>query len=170
MNKRGISRAAAYHEAGHAVARIYVGAPATDTVVFENGTGYSDGHRGAWRSTNPGIGGMWDFILVSMAGAYSEARATKRSIEKIRLSHGLKDYATAACLVIILAKRSGGVTERAIWRQIEKERTQFLRYCWKTIEVIAVRLSRTGFVSRKELHTLTRRYRRKLSTLKRPGP
>jgi hypothetical protein len=169
MNKRGISRAAAYHEAGHAVARIYVGAPATDTAVFENGSGYSDGHRGSWRSANPGIGALWDFILVSMAGAYSEARATKRSIEKIRLSHGLKDYAAATCLVIILAKRSGGVTERAIWRQIERERTQFLRYCWKTIEMLADRLLRTGFVSREELRTLTRRYRRRLSTLQRPG-
>lgn len=134
--KRLFPRSAAYHEAGHAVARIYVGARATDTRVFENGSGYSDGTLESWNSTNAGFGTLWDFLLVCMAGAHAEARVTKRSLKKLRFSHGLKDYAMASCLVVMLARR-GRRREKAIWRQADRERRHFLRYCWPTIDAMA---------------------------------
>ena len=156
--------AAAYHEAGHAIARVYVGALATDSKVFHDGSGYSDGTLESWQSTNPGIGAIWDLVLVSMAGLHAEARATKRSMETLQYSHGLKDYAVATCLVMWLARRYGKRTGKTIWAQANKERRVFLRNCWPTIDTMAIRLRKSGFVSRRELQILTNGYRRRCVT------
>ena len=162
--------AAAYHEAGHAVARVYVGALATDTRVFHDGSGYSDGTLESWQSTNPGIGALWDLVLVSMAGVHAEARATKRCLDTLQCSHGLKDYAVATCLVMWLARRYGKRPAKSIWSQANKERRVFLRNCWPTIDAVAIRLRTSGFVSRRELQTLTKNYRRScLTELVRPA-
>jgi hypothetical protein len=157
-------RGVAYHEAGHAIAQIYVGAPATLTRIFMNGTGYSDSNLDSWESSNSGIGTVWDLLLVYMAGAHAEATATKRSLESVRLSAGLKDYVSASVLIIILSHKAAGLTEEAIWRQADKERLFFLHRCWPTIAKMAVRLQTTGSVSSAELRTLTKRYRKKFVT------
>jgi hypothetical protein len=160
QRKVGFPLAAAYHEAGHAVARVYVGALATDSRVFHDGSGYSDGALESWQSTNPGIGTIWDLVLVSMAGVHAEARATKRCLDTLQYSHGLKDYAVATCLVMWLARRYGKRSVKAIWTQANKERRVFLRNCWPTIHTMAIRLRKSGFVPRRELQTLTKNYRR----------
>ena len=143
--------AVAYHEAGHAIARVYVGALATDSRVFHDGSGYSDGTLESWQSTNLGIGAIWDLVLVSMAGLHAEARATKRSFDTLQYSHGLKDYVVATCLVIWLSRRYGKRAENTIWAQANKERRVFLRNCWPTIDTMAIRLRKSGFLSRREL-------------------
>lgn len=125
-------KAAACHEAGHAVARVYVGVRATDTRVFENGSGYSDGTLESWRSTNPGVGAIWDLLLVSMAGIHAEARATMRSLVRLQYSHGLKNYALATCLVMWLA---------TLWRARQTRRKEDLVASGKSARILLAQLS-----------------------------
>ncbi len=73
-------------------------------------------------------------------------------------------YAVATCLVMWLARRYGKRTEKAIWAQAHKERRFFLRNCWPTIDAMAIRLRKSGFVSRRELQMLTKSYQRRCVT------
>ena len=158
--KTFFSAAVAYHEAGHAVARVYLGARVTDTKVFKDGTGFSDGAVAEWRSANAGAGQSWDLLLMLMAGVHAEARATKRSLKVLRLSKGLQDFAIATVLVDMMARHSKKLSAKAIWRQADRERAYFLRHCWHTIERVGAQLMRTGFVSAADLKRMTKSYRR----------
>jgi hypothetical protein len=157
--------AAAYHEAGHAIARVYVGALATDSRVFHDGSGYSDGSLEWWQSTNPGIGAMWDLVLVSMAGLHAEARATKRSFDTLQYSHGLKDTMQSPRVWLCgwLAGTGNG-RKKPFGRKRTRSAESFLRNCWPTIDIMAIRLRKSGFVSRGELQMLTKSYRRRCVT------
>jgi hypothetical protein len=69
MNKRPLSRASAFHEAAHAVARLYVGAQATDVEIRNDGSGLTHGTGELWAAGHDQYA-SWNLLLYALAGPY----------------------------------------------------------------------------------------------------
>jgi len=149
--RRRFPLAAAFHEAGHAVATVFVGAAATDTHVFRDGSGIQLSSWHAWHTGTSGQAAIWELLLVFMAGPHAEARASKRGLGRVRMSTGVKDYASADVLIEIMVERGYATSKRAGWRRADAERAAFLRRHWPIIEMVAVRLAERGIVRAAEL-------------------
>lgn len=146
------SRAAAFHEAAHAVASIIVGKPPADTQIFANGSGVHWGDWHTWRTAAPSVeAALWEMILVFMAGPHVEARASKRSLRRVRMSNGVKDFVCADQLIEMMVERGYVASKKAGWRKADKHRRRFLLVCWPKIERVAMRLQARGIVRAGEL-------------------
>jgi ATP-dependent Zn protease len=77
----------AYHEAAHAVARVYVGAPCAPVEINGN-AGMTHGTGEQWRSSSAGQYAAWDHALVTLAGPFAEGRISKCRAE-IAEHHGV---------------------------------------------------------------------------------
>jgi len=95
-------RAAAFHEAAHVVARLYVGAPAAAVEINATGGGRTHGTR-KWAGRGEHRIRSW--LLVLFAGSYAQAYATRRSLRKVMFTSGKRDLEEAAPAVSWLVAR-----------------------------------------------------------------
>ncbi len=149
---------AAFHEAGHAVATVFVGAPITDTEVFADGRGIQRGSWDDWYTGSSGAVAILELVLVFMAGPHAEARASKRALGLVRMSNGVKDYASADVLIEIMVERGYMASKRAGWKRADAERAVFLRTHWPMIDAVAIRLAERGIVRAAELKRICRHF------------
>lgn len=140
MGKATISKAVAYHEAGHVVARHWVGSPLTAVEAFPDGTGMSHGTGQAWESLGYGQYAVWDQILMTLAGPWAEARATKKARYLVLLFSGAHDSAHAERYIQQLMQLGYASSSRAAWERAEAEVTNFLKQCWAHIGRVAQEL------------------------------
>lgn len=79
-------RYAAYHEAGHAVARACIGRPSLPVEIHDNGTGLTHGNAETLEVTQYEV---WDELVFALAGDFAEARLRHRSPFALHLAgHG----------------------------------------------------------------------------------
>lgn len=120
--KRALVKAhAAYHEAGHAVARIYVGSAATDVEIYSDGTGIS---HGTGESALSPV-----YLVVYLAGPFAEARVARLPRIAVLFSGGGKDDWAAL--------RQHPLYTGVFARIAEKETNRFLRRAWSDIDRVA---------------------------------
>ena len=153
MNKRPLSRASAFHEAAHAVARLYVGARATDVEIRNDGSGLSHGTGELWAAGH-GQYASWNLLLYTLAGPYAEARVSHRDRVLVMFTRGADDYRAAQESIAWLVARGYVATERAAWGRAESETLMLLRDRWPAITRVAAALLSSGRLSALEVHEL----------------
>lgn len=155
--------AAAYHEAGHAVARLEVGAVPTDTWIAEDGRGMSLGTGASWVSASSGARAAWDLLLVLLAGPRAESMYRRCSRALVMQSSGAQDFAEAKPIVARLVARGWAEDERAAWRRVDLETGEFLRHRWPAVSALAAALAWAGRVPARDLVRLVRPGRRHIA-------
>ena len=137
-------KGAAYHEAGHAVARLWVGGEPMPVEVRRDGTGLSHGSGQVWRTAGEGQYALWDRVLLCLAGPWAEARAVKRSGFATLMTYGADDWREAQRYIGQIVQGRGASSERDAWVRAERETRQFVGEAWPDIERVAEALRREG--------------------------
>lgn len=147
-------RTAAYHEAGHAVARIFVGASATTVEIGAAGGGFTHGILNRW----PGRGAdqMWTWLLVLFAGSYAEALASGRTVDNVLVDSGRLDLKEAAPAIRWLVKHGHTKDRMDTLIKLNFITSCFLALRWGAIERVASELMRSGRLSGRQLKRLAR--------------
>lgn len=148
--KREVERAA-FHEAGHAVARIYVGAEPTDTEIDITGAGISHGTETLWTTPGQGQYALWDLLIVLLAGSFAEARFSNEDPLNVLPRSGKRDLREANRLLKQLAGNRFAVSIQAGRSRAHEETNIFLSYSWPDIEKVAAVLLKRGQISAKRL-------------------
>jgi hypothetical protein len=148
---------AAFHEAGHAVARLHVGAPPTATWIAPDGRGVSEGTGTRWTSASPGYHAAWDLLLVLLAGPHAEAKQAQRSRAFVMRSSGAQDFAEAKPIVAALVRRGYADDELAAWRRADQDVRRFVQSRWPAVASLAWALACAGRVPAEDLVRLVRR-------------
>jgi hypothetical protein len=132
-------RHAAYHEAGHAVARIVLGGEPSDTWITVEGGGYSAGTGRAWTGRNP----IDALPILTLAGPCAEARKRRIGIVVVLLTFGADDYQDARIMAASPVWRDCGFDAG---RRIERwtwEARELLTAHWPAVERVAQALQQT---------------------------
>lgn len=143
-------KATAFHEAGHAVARLYVGAEPTGAII-DGPKGFSFGTNLSWESAHSGQYAIWDRLICDLAGTHAEARASKRAIAWVALNSGLEDYRSATPRISQLVANGFANSESAAWRRAEEETREYIKDCWGAIGHVATALLAKGHLSADEV-------------------
>src|SRR5690348_13013084 len=114
MRKR--QKQVAYHEAGHAVARIHVGAEPT-AIEIEGTEGLCEGTGKPWVSAHHGQYSVWNHLIVLLAGVDAEARVSKRCRVDLFLGAGAYDYQVARPAIDWLVANNYADSSDAAWRR-----------------------------------------------------
>ena len=144
-------RAAAFHEAAHAVARVHVGAPATAVQIIPHGLTH-----GSRRWAGRGERRMLNWLLVLFAGSYAQAFATRRSLTRTVLYSGKLDMQTAAPAVAWLVRHGYARTCMEALRRVHSETMIFLSLRWDSIECVAAGLLKDGKLTARQVRALAR--------------
>ncbi len=152
--KRLFQKAAAFHEAAHAVARAHVGAQVTGAEIRPDGTGFSEGTGELWRSASGGQYAAWDALIVALSGPYAEARLSKQSRAIVCLTRGRDDWQGAKLAIRWLAAKDFAPSEAKAWERAERETLDFLRSRWPAIERVAAGLLERGRLEAEEVRRL----------------
>jgi len=126
---RARRRAAAFHEAGHAVVRIVRLGTATGIDIHDDGSGYSHGSGDTCRAT--------DDIEITLAGPLAEARARKVSLLAVTLTGGSDDWDVAEADAKRLADAGWPKDYGSILSEAEKNARRWLRMYWDSVERVA---------------------------------
>ena len=129
---------AAYHEAGHAVARAALGKPSIRVEISDDGHGMTHGtnQEGELR----GQYAVWDEIVYGLAGSYAEARAAKVSTASVLLTHGYQDWQQIQPAIDWLINNGYAESNRAAHLRAEAHTCELIRERWAGIECIAAAL------------------------------
>jgi hypothetical protein len=144
-------RAAAFHEAGHAVARLHVGAPATAVQIIPHGMTH-----GSRRWAGRGERRMLNWLLVLFAGSYAQAFETRRSLARTVLHSGKLDMQAAAPAVAWLVRHGYARTRMEALRRVHAETVLFLMLRWVAIERVAAGLLKDGKLTARQVRALAR--------------
>jgi hypothetical protein len=148
-----IPKAAAYHEAAHAVARIHVGAAASAVEVRLSDKGLH-GHQEPLVYRKDSQGFAWDFALVCLAGPYAEARVSWRMLTCILNTTGAHDDEASAHEHAWLEANGYAADYSAAWRRTRREMREFLHQRWPAIALVAEALQARGRLEAHEVTTL----------------
>jgi hypothetical protein len=145
-------KAAAFHEAGHAVARLHIGAPATAVAINRSGGGYTRGTPNRW----PGRGQrrMWTWLLVLFAGSYAQALAEKRSLHRTLITSGKLDLQQAKPAIDWLVDRGHARRSVDVLTRIHFSTCAFLTVRWDAIERVAIALMAQGRLTARQVRAL----------------
>lgn len=149
-----LRRRTAFHEAGHAVARAFVGATITPIEVRENGDGESHGTGTRWTCRSEGEHAAWDYLLMLLAGAYCEARHARDWVTEILLGPASGDHEEAQATIAWLVDRGFAVDADAAWRRAEASTQAFMRQRWSAITRVAEALVQRGRLSADDVAAL----------------
>lgn len=139
-------RWAAFHEAGHAMARFAVGATITHTVIHADGTGLSHGTGQKWAHAH-GQYLAWDRLVVLLAGAFAEARVRRCSPALVYVQGGKGDFVEAKTAIAWLVEHRYSESSEQAWRRAEEETRQMVRQHWSVITAVANTLMEQGALS-----------------------
>jgi len=130
-------RAAAYHEAGHSVARVLAcGLPAGAVRIHARGG--SGSTRGTGRPLIlRGRSGVSGFPVYALAGVFAEARAMRVRPGLALFIGGRADMEAAAHAVDWLVERGYATSKHDAWNQAERLTRRFVRANWRAIERVA---------------------------------
>jgi hypothetical protein len=147
-------KASAYHEAGHAVARLHVGAIATTVEIHPRGGGYTHGTPNRW----PGRGQhrMWTWLLVLFAGSYAQAFVSGRSLERVLITSGRLDLKEAKPAIDWLVTRGYAGSSLDVLGRTHLATCAFLALRWEAIERVAVALLRSHRLTARQVRALAR--------------
>jgi len=148
--RRLSARAAAFHEAGHAVARLHVGASATAVRIVPYG--FTHGSR-RW----PGRGErrILNWCLVLFAGSYAQAFASRRSLERTVLHSGKLDLQEAPAIAWLVRRGYARTRMEALMR-VHLETLMFLALRWDAIERVSAGLIKDGRLTARQVRALAR--------------
>jgi len=147
-------RGSAYHEAGHAVARLHVGAIATTVEIGTMGGGSTHGTPNRWPSRAPRR--MWTWLLVLFAGSYAQAFATRRSVHRVLITSGRLDLREAKPAIDWLVKRGHASSSLEALARVHIDACWFIALRWPAIERVAGELLRTGRLTGRRVKVLAR--------------
>jgi hypothetical protein len=143
------SRAVAFHEAAHAVARLHVGAPATAVRIVPNGFTH-----GARRWAGRGQDRVWNWILVLFSGSYAEAFVSGRRLDRVAITSGKRDFEEAAPAVAWLVRRGYVRNPIEVLIRAHSATLIFLALRWNAIECVAAALLRDGRLTGRRVRAL----------------
>ncbi|WP_342129938.1 hypothetical protein [Hydrogenophaga sp. OTU3427] len=143
-------RHAAFHEAGHAVARLHVGAPSTPVEIDVSGAGLSHGTGESWKCRSDGQYAQWDLLTVLLAGPVAEARVRRRSLTAILFTSGQGDFLQINDVLAGLIE-NGFASEKSGWERVESEVREIVRSEWAAIEAVALALLEKGVLTGAEV-------------------
>jgi hypothetical protein len=149
-------RCAAFHEAAHAVARLFIGAPLTSVEINDRGGGFAHGKLGRrWIARRWPLRG-WDLVLCAMAGPCAEARVSHRSVVQVVLRAGLDDLEQTKLPVMWLVAHGYARDPDTAWTAGCRRTRWFLSQRWAAIERVAEALLRRGRLSGRQVRKLAR--------------
>lgn len=147
-------KAAAYHEAAHAVGRVIMGFPATAITLGRSGGGITHGSGGIQALDQHGA---WRLLVCLFAGAYAEARVSRRSRAAVLWASGRSDLEEAASVIRWLVGSRHSKSRRAALVLVDLQTRVFLRLAWPAIDRVARRVRRTGCLSARQVVAIARR-------------
>jgi hypothetical protein len=150
------SRAAAFHEAGHAAVRLAIGKPAMAVEIRAGGTGLTHGSGETLGLSTQGE--VWDEVAYCLAGPFAEARVSKRSRIWVMLRRGLEDNVRAKLAIAWLVKHRYATNEHMAWERAYQTTDHYLLEHWALIDRIANALLKGGRVEAQELHAIWHRH------------
>ena len=147
-------KAAAFHEAAHAVARVHVGVRATAVELRGAGGGYTHGSRSGW----PGRGQrrMWTWLLVLFAGSYAQAYACRRSLHRTLITSGKLDLEEAKPAIDWLVHRGHARRSLDVLARTHFATCAFLLLRWDAIERVAAALLEEGRLTPRQVRAIAR--------------
>jgi hypothetical protein len=153
---RGFPKAAAFHEAAHAVARLHVMcAPLTAVEITRSGAGLTYGSTRPWAIRRSQALAR-KLILCALAGSYAEACVSRRPLARILTTAGCRDVAQAAPAFVWLVKHRYARTVRSALDCSHWEVIKFLALHWPAIESVAQALRVHGRLSGRQVRKLAR--------------
>lgn len=147
-------RAAAYHEAAHAVGRVAMGFPPTAVALGRSGGGITHGSGGIQALDQHGA---WALLVCLFAGASAEARVSRRSRAAVLWASGRSDLEEAAPVICWLVDRRHAKSRRVALLRVDVQTRIFLRLGWPAIDRVARRVRLTGRLSARQIVAITRR-------------
>lgn len=148
-------RSAAFHEAGHAVARIHVGFSATLTEVYADGSGMSHAQDGGicnGGSQYP----VWNMLVVLLAGPWAEARYRKKGSLWVLSTTGKVDWRDAVRLMDWLTEHGFAADRNEAFERAEAETREMLKSRWNAIGRVAAALLQHRKLTADQVDALTR--------------
>lgn len=153
-----ITKAVAFHEAGHAVIKWAVGIETRDVYVNHDGTGMTEGTGEVLRYATQY--GVWDLIATHLAGPFAEAKASRKSCKRatdVLNFGGGTDYHQAAEGICWLVKRGYATNEDAAWERAAMEVAGWIKKHWPSIQEVAHQLMQRGRLTAKEIQAICER-------------
>jgi hypothetical protein len=129
---------AAYHEAGHCVARARCGRALIAAEIRADGSGLTHGDGKRWRMHNQYE--VWDYLVYVLAGSFAEARRVKKGRFAVSLGGGRDDYTCAREKIDRLVSQGYASSQEAAWARAEDETSELVRSEWAAIERVAMAL------------------------------
>lgn len=150
--------AVAFHEAGHAVAAVFLNVPVKSATIVR-GPGYLGlvQYKNVLARVNPDTEGMSDrvrsrierCIIVGLAGPLAQKRAFPRSLRKW---HSHRDYADACDLAVRVSGSAASATAFLKW--LETRTGDLLDTRWQCVERVAAELLRRNTLEAAEIEKL----------------
>jgi hypothetical protein len=137
MTSRPSRRTVAFHEAGHAVARIALGEPATLTELRSNGGGAS--------LMVAGLMDVRKYIFIALAGPYAQSRAANQSIAEVVAGGGVQGDFEKAHGAAMRASRDEAEAKE-LFVALRDAVEEFVGEYWPQITNVAHALMETGRV------------------------
>lgn len=135
------SKAAAYHEAAHAVGRVVMGFPATAITLGRSGGGITHGSGGIQAL---GQHGAWALLVCLFAGAYAEARVSRRSRAAVLWASGRSDLEAAVPVIRWLINGRHTKSRRHALLRVDVQTRVFVSLSWPAIDRVARQLRKAG--------------------------
>ena len=137
-----LSKAAAYHEAGHAAVSIATGMDAQPVEIREDGSGLSHGAGSVVEYQ--GQYAVWDYVTYCFSGPYAEARISKVSTLVVLMRHGHDDLAAAKEALTWLVSHGYALDYTAAWQRADAATRSAISREWSAIAAVAERLLIVG--------------------------
>lgn len=135
-------RHAAYHEAGHAIARLSAVGDAPSIAIFDDGSGRCDGECVMISDLT--------YIAYTLAGPVAEARIRKQSPQWSYERGGCEDYDLAADRAALMAS-SYGMDEREMFYEGERYARFIIGHFWLDVARLAFAVLDRGRLSNAEV-------------------
>lgn len=100
--------------------------------------------------------GAWKLLVCLFAGAYAEARVSRRSRAAVLWASGRTDLEDAAPVFRWLVDTRHAKSRRAALLLLDLQTRIFLRSAWPAIERVARRIRTTGRLSARQVRSLAR--------------
>jgi hypothetical protein len=140
--------AAAYYEAGHAVARLHFGWPATEIEIDRSCADLAHGTDCRYRLNE---NRARELLVCLFAGTYAEASGCNQRLTETFQTSGVRDLELSVEVMIWLTGCRPGRTQRSVLHRAHRETTTLLSSHWDSVERLADRLIGRGRLTARQV-------------------
>lgn len=160
MTRQRILRSTAFHEAGHAVAKLYAGySPPLVSIDADGKTGFCAPSPAVYAKVRAGQYLVWDVLVILLAGVTAESKISRRSFhsyfEDDFNDGGRNDFEDMQKPLSWLVSNGYSDSRADAMNRAREETNAFVRQQWACIERVAVELISSGRIEPENLLSIS---------------